>query len=366
MSLLLAGVLISSYGWSITILQMPVGVISDRYEPRKILSLSMLCLFIASLWFSTSSSVISLITSRVIMGVGASFVFVAGVKTIESYYAEKDRGKAIGLFSSLANVGVVAANLFAPAILQWTDLGWRGVYGLVGLLALASSIISLKLIPRQAATSQVGNDSNGVVDRAVEDEIRLVSRNPHFWVQNVISFVYFGSNLGLLFWIPSYLKAEGFSLGFSGIAVSLIGVGSIFGSTLGGWLIDRNGKRNPVMRAFFVIYIVGILMIALLPGYPGLGSLFLISPILIGLSWGGITVNTQLVVELFPEKLVGTAFGITNTVRWFGSSLYPLMIGALLTLNFTYGESFSVLCATVIGALVVSRFSLETWQDAVL
>lgn len=356
---LAAGLITSAYGWSYAAMQIPVGIMSDRIEPRKIIVFSMLLYALSTIWFSAANHETLLVASRIAMGFAASFVFVDGLKAIESYFDEKRIGKAIGLFTSIGITGIAVSNIVAPIVLQTSDAGWRSIYGAISLLPLAAGLLSIRLLPSRLLKRSSKIEQQPMGKRNIAQEVAVVTRNKYFWVQNIINLLYFGSIFGFFFWIPSYFQDKGLGLSLGGLAVSLISIGSIFGFPFAGWLIDRMGKRNAVLRIFLAIHTFLIAIVVFVQP-AGLGFLILIPYFLLGLFWGGLTANVRLTAELFPKILVGTAMGAYNSASWVGSSLFPLLVGYLLTLGFTYQDSFLSILVAMLISLAISIFSYET------
>ena len=351
------GVVAASFGWPYALMQIPVGVLSDRYEPRRLVVGSMLVLFFSSLAFAASPNAAFLIASRVGIGLGSSFIFVVGLKAIEIYYEKRERGKAMGIFLSALSLAIIGIGAIVPFLLAVWGLSWRVVFALASFSALFTALLALLVFPRGLLSQR---KADGPARHELVPELKQVVRNRYFWIQNLISFVVVGSYLGLFYWIPSYFVAGGLGITLGGVAVSLIGVGSLVGSASGGWLTDRIRRRKPLLIGALLLYSATILLIVVVP--VGASLLLLIFPavFLMGVSSGGHIVNTRLVIEIFPKNLAGTALGINNMMKFLGLASYSALVGALLTFGFTYQQSFLVLLASTVLSLVMSFLALET------
>ena len=349
------GLLVASYGWAITFMQVPAGVLIDRFDVRKILSFSMLLLFASSVWFSQSHDLFMLSLSRFFSGFASSFVFLAGIKALERYYAVKERGTALGLFIAMSGVGGAFASYASPFLIEGTSLGWRGVTVVMGLVALTAALAMFLLPGRR---EQPGALSKREVPFVAV--LARAGRSANWWIQNAISFAFFGSYFGILFFLPLFLQQQGFTLVYSGTAVALLSIGSVPGSIVAGWWCDRVGRRNPAMRAFMVVYTLMMALILVGPYYGPARLLFLPVTFILGFGWGGLTAQTRLVVELFPVEIMSTAFGITNMLRWLGFALYPLTVGFLLSLGYPFSVAFLPGLVSMVVSIALSLASRET------
>lgn len=352
------GLIVSAYGWSYAAMQIPVGIVSDIFEPRKMSTLSLLAFFLSTLGFAFSPSGIYLILSRILMGVGGSFIFVVGLKSIEYVYDEKERGLAVGIFSSLSFCGIAIPNLIA-SLLPLTSMGhWRLVYLGVSFLALIGSLASFVFFPKNVLRTGSESPRSTLRKTMVYDVVPIIG-NKRFMIQNIIAFTYFGSFFGVLFWLPSYFQSLGESEVNSGIAVFLLGIGAVIGFSSGGWLIHKYGKEMMNLRFFLLFYTCFLFVLILIPESYILSNAAILS-FLIGLGVGGSVANTRIVGNLFNKNSVGTAYGVFNTIGWLGSAFYPLLVGYVLSAGFVFQEAFLPLGVSMIIAVILSAFSLRS------
>ena len=363
----LLGIITSSYGWAYASLQVPAGLAADRYSPKLLVFASLFSFFLSSLLFAISSNSFVLVASRIAMGAAASFVYVDALKSIEFFYAPKDRGKSIGIVTALAFAGISFSNLLASILLQTQLSNWRTIYALASFLALIASLLSLAYLPRGLGTSTDGisvkvgtiHPRNADSSPRIYREIIDVSRSLPFWIQSAIAFIYFGTLVGFIFWLPTYFGQTKLGLVYGGISVVALGIGSVVGLVLGGWIVDRIGRAKSVLIAFVAVdCAASFLIISLHPGAEN-STLLMIVCFVLGASFGGGTGGVRLVAILYPRELLGTAYGLYNSVAWLGSAVYPLIVGFALSIGLTFQMSFIVLALSNAACLVLSFFSYE-------
>ena len=367
------GAILGGYGFTYAAMQIPVGFLSDRYEPRKIITLSMFGLFVAALLFSFVANMLQLLAARLAMGIAASFLYVDGLKTIEVYYGRNERGRAIGAFSGLGYAGITTSNLFAQFFLHSTSLGWRFIYQASILLVLSSVVLCFLYLPsrllyakgptlrkRELTSAKVEQESSRGSGLSYRKEFLFVIENKFFWIHTMIAFVVFGSLFAVIFWLPTYFDREGFGILFGSVATSLVGVGSAVGSIIIGLLADKLRNRLPILRVTIALYVVLLSLISYVLVSPGLGLFLMAACFGIGFSQGAMMPNTRIVAELYPKEVVGTAFGIFNTFGWLGSATFPFLVGVFLNFGLGFSTAFLAMICSLIIILVSTIFSIET------
>jgi ACS family D-galactonate transporter-like MFS transporter len=364
-----SGAILGAYGYSYAAMQLPVGYLADREEPRRIFTVSLFALFFTTIFFSLSTSFLELLASRIAMGAAASFLYVDGLKTIEITYDREERGRAMGVFTGLAYGGITSSNLIAAFLLESTNYGWRLIYQGTSFAVLLGALLGFGYIPSRllkktnVSPSGIAKNEYGLPTIAFRDQLLTVYRNKFFWIQTMMSFVVFGSMFALIYWFPTYFISKGFAAAYGGIAAALIGVGSALGAILFGFLADSRGKRLPLIRASFISYAILLVLIAYVFSSPAFLIAALGVSFALGVSQGGLTPNTRVIAELFPKEIVGTAFGIFNAVSWLGSATFPLLVGAFLGAGLGFNDAFLVIIVLILLMLIATIFSFETGKS---
>jgi predicted MFS family arabinose efflux permease len=347
------GLIASSFGWSYALMQLPVGLLSDRKEPRILVYLSMLGLFASAVLFALSTTGVLLIVARIGIGIASSFIFVVGLKAIEFYYERGDRGKAQGIFLSSNSLGLISAGALGPFLLSELGFSWQMVIASVSVIALITGLSALLFFPRRLIHQ---NDKGPARIGYALGEVGVLMRNRFYWIQNLVSFVSVGTTMSLIFWIPSFFVAEGLGLTLGGAALSLVGIGALFGNTFGGWLTDRT-RRKPLLIYSLIVNAAAILVMVAEPksALALLGASFVL-----GASSGGQIANTRLMIELFPRVMAGVALGLNNSLKFVGLALYSFLIGVLVQAGYGYPEAFVPLLGSFAIAVFASLFAIET------
>ena len=134
------GLLTSVYFLVFAAVQLPFGVLLDRYGPRIIQSALLLLASAGALVFALADGLLGLVIGRALIGLGVALALMAGFKAIVLWFPPERLALANGWFVMLGALGAVTAT--APAELVVQAIGWRGLFAvLAGLSALAALLI---------------------------------------------------------------------------------------------------------------------------------------------------------------------------------------------------------------------------------
>ncbi|MGP4040514.1 nitrate/nitrite transporter [Gracilibacillus sp. D59] len=124
-----------------------IGMLVDRFGPRRVYSSLLIILSIPCFTFALSNSFTQLMISRIFLAlIGAGFVI--GIRLVSEWFTEKNVGFAEGIYGGWGNFGSAAAAMTLPllAILFGGEDGWRYAVGLTGIISLIYGILFLRLV----------------------------------------------------------------------------------------------------------------------------------------------------------------------------------------------------------------------------
>jgi MFS family permease len=166
------GFLTSAYFLAMAIVQLPVGMMLDRYGPRRLQSA---CLLVAALGvcvFATASSLPQLIVGRALIGVGFGTAFLAGLKAIAIWFPTNRIALANGLLLTLGALGAVVAT--SPAQIFIDALGWRRLLLVLASLTSVTALIIFVVVPERGRPQKL--------DRCAEPAtLAEILSDPLFW-----------------------------------------------------------------------------------------------------------------------------------------------------------------------------------------
>jgi MFS family permease len=236
LDLVASGFIATMFNATGMLIGMAVGVLCDRYGPKR-LGLAGLAVMVAGgLFGATASTFAALLASRFIEGIGFILFTVAGPALMAAAaQAPRDRAKALSLWSTYMPAGGSLALLAAPTVIAM--LGWRGLWALLAGVA----VFAFALVARYTPTPRHGTVAS--MKLVLESLAR-----PASWALALLFAFYVAQWTSVMIWLPTYLVGErGATAGFAGFATALMVLVNVPGNLAGGWLLARGVRRGPMV-----------------------------------------------------------------------------------------------------------------------
>lgn len=323
------GIFSSSYYWSYAALQVPIGALTDRYGPRRLLTFAIvLCgasTFLSA--FTTSFYVACLL--RFFIGAGSAFAFICCMKIIVTWFRASLFPLMTGLTLTIGTLGAVAS---APVSYSLNYVTWQTLFMCLGCIGFVMAIFSWILVrDHNPIRSDLGEDqavSTGA-PLNVWNCLKEIAKWPQNWLVAIYAFLItaptdaFGGAWGVQFLSQVHHIARD----QAALAVSMTFLGLACGSPFIGWLAGRWGcRRKPMFLSSFLacFFLVVLIYIPALSAI-GAGLLYF----LFGF-WGVYVLSFIVIRELNPGQYVATAVGFVNMLSMLGSALLTYLIGFVL------------------------------------
>ena len=319
------GHLSAAYFYGYAGMQIPVGLLLDRFGPRRLLTIAALVCAGGCVLFATGGSLATVVAGRFLIGASAAFSLV-GAMAIAGHWFPANR---FAIFSGLAMAMGMAGGIFgqAPLRLAIEATDWRTT-----MLVVAAGGLLLAL----AAWATVRDRTRGVGGIAeVLSGLGKVLRHRQTWL---IALVGLGTSAPLLafagLWgVPFLETAYGMSRTSAATLTSAFFAGWGIGAPLLGWLSDRIGRRRDPLLIGLALKTVALAALIHIPGLsvPALVALCF----LVGLFGSGQILCFALVKENHTLALSGTAIGFLNAVITGAGALFQPLVGVLLDTAWT-------------------------------
>ncbi|WP_420422508.1 MFS transporter [Simkania sp.] len=303
----------NAFFYAFFLMQIPVGILVDRFGSRKIPSLAILTCAAGALVFSFSQSLLMVGVGRALMGIGGSFAFLNGLKIVSNWFYSKRFAFMLGMFIGLSVLSMI---ILGESMLSLQDaLGWRQallVFSLIGLILGCLFFFIVQDAPGAGFSVHTGQQ------RATFGYfIRKVFQNGQNWIVSLTA----GFVIGPLFafrttWSKEFLLL---TYRFSETTAELMNMFFLAGYAIGAPFFARISTSIRRRKLFIVWGIVGAILMLLLiiyPPYLGVQSLA-ICYVILGLSVSTINLGYVIVHELNVPRIGTTALGISNV--FFGA-----------------------------------------------
>jgi MFS family permease len=155
------GLLTSMYFMVFAAVQLPCGVLIDRYGPRLVDSTLLLIAGAGSLLFALADGVFPLMLARALIGLGVAVGLMAGLKAIVLWFPPERVALANGWLVMLGALGALSATGPAEVLVQ--SLGWRGLFAVLAASTAAVALLILLIVPEpETKPAQAGARRPGI------------------------------------------------------------------------------------------------------------------------------------------------------------------------------------------------------------
>jgi MFS family permease len=343
------GNLSAFYFYSYLVMQIPVGIMLDRYSPRALTTIAIFVCSISTFIFSQTNSLVLACMSRALMGAGAAFAAVSCFKIAALWFKPKRFALVSGMFMTAAMLGAVGGQM--PLSLLVQHVGWRNALKVVSILGVLLGIIYY-LILRDKPSKSVARPEN---KEKVSQLLKRIITNRQAWALSLYSGLAFApvSVFGGLWGVPFLEKAYQLSRTDAALAVSFIFIGFAAGAPFWGWLSDYILRRKPILFIGTFLALICLLIVLYSP-HQYVASLSILL-FFFGFCASGFFTSFAMIRELFPLILVATVLGIMNTFNSVFEALFEPVVGVLLDWSWD-------------GAVVngMHQFSLHGYYNALL
>ncbi|MBA3536883.1 MAG: MFS transporter [Tatlockia sp.] len=323
------GVLSAFYYYAYVPLQIPVGVLLDRYGPRILITIACLICVVGTFIFAGTNVFWIAALGRFLVGFGSAFAFVGVLKLATIWLPEDKLGMVSGLATALGTIGaMIGDNLLGTLVIK---IGWRETVNLTALFGLGLTVVLWFGIrdkkSHQRRSGTVANFKKSMID------LGIIVRNKQIWINGMYGcLVYLPTTVFAELWGIPYLKhAHGLSPHAADFANSLLFLGVTIGAPLMGFISDKLKRRKLPM--LFGATGAAIIMIIILY-VPGLTQGHLeILMFFLGLLYSAQCIVFAVGRELSPNEAAGTAMATTNMIVMLGAMFLQPMVGKLLDMS---------------------------------
>ena len=311
------------YGY--TPMQLPGGLLYDRFGPRVVVTGAALICTIGALLFVIAPSYEIAALGRLLMGVGGAFSFVGAFLLASRWFPSKYFPVITGLIQSLGCVAAVIGQV--PLAVVVGVAGWRhtllGVFVIGVLLVILMPIIIRDHPPGMKIEKQKPNWANWL------HHLKMVFHKPQTWIMALYSFFSWApmTVFGAL-WGVAYLRGV-YPISTSAAAemLAVVWLGVAVGSPFFGWLSEKIGQRR---LPLFIPPVLGFLGTCFMLFLPMSIPLMLCMLFLFGIGTSGQTLIFSVVRDINSPKTVGTAMGFNNLAVVAGGMICQPLAGYLL------------------------------------
>lgn len=351
------GFLSSVYYWTYTAMQIPSGMMTDRFGARAASTVFLLIASIGSLVTCVGTEFWMIVLGKVMIAAGMAVVYVPLMKLVSVWFPKSDFAVLSGVVIAVGNVGAIAAT--GPLELMAQALGWREVFLVLGVITLVLAVLCATVIrnhPKDRGLPSVeavelSEHGTAVVESSaaripVMKGLRIVlSGGRKFWTCALAYFLVYGSIMTFQgTWAVTYFNnVYDFVLSASWM-VTALGVGKILSTLAIGGMTSRGiirSKRKAMIYGTSVFTVLWAVIFVFAGDIDSYWFWFAVS-FAFGFFGGFMTLSFTQVKEWYPIAISGTAVSGTNIFLFLGASVCTTISGAIIGTAYTL-DNFTVL-----------------------
>lgn len=321
------GLLTSIQFFVYTGLQIPMGILADRFGPNLFLIIGAFLTGIGTIFYSVGSHEFFLFFARILTGIGDATIWVNMVLILSQWFNAKEFTRLLGIAAMTGSLGFLLATF--PFSLFIDFLGWRGAFFSAGLLLCFCGISLYFVLVKKPNQSMIIKSEQQ--REKTWTTVRKVFSSRQAWALFLCHFGIVGTYVGFIssWGVPYGMDVYGMSRSGASQLMMTGLIGALIGAPLAGWISSRLGT---IKRPYVVVHLILLLswsVFLLFNGSPPI-LLLVILFFIIGLAYGANALTFAAVRQSFPMKESGFVSGFANTGGFLSAVLLPSIFGYVL------------------------------------
>lgn len=371
----LQGLLLSSFFWTYALMQIPGGMLADRYGPRVVIAGATLGWGFFQAIAAICTGWVPLLLTRLGLGAAEAPIYPAGGKLNGIWMTQNERGRGATLLDGGAPLGAALGAILISALIAILG-SWRLSFVIAGAGTVVAGLFAWSYIrnhPREhpgvneaeatyieaSQAQDAANEPQGASGRLL-DFLRFRSVWGMFFGWMCFNALFYG----LLTWMPNYLsKVHGFDIKQMGGAVFIMFFSGFVGEMFGGWLADKwkasGASTTKVLRTLFgissVIATIAIYTVSQITD--PVAVVVLLSVTLFFLRWCGLFWCVPSI--LGRRAHVGFLGGTMNLGGNVAGIGVPIVVGLIVQATGSYFLALMLFAAAGAGLFICSTLLID-------
>ena len=315
------GLLAGGYFLGFASMQIPLGYLLDRHGPKKIVSSFLLIAIIGTIAFALAKSFSGLLISRILIGVGVSACLMGPLTGYRIWFADEYQQRANAWMLMVLSMGFVFSTL--PVQILLPIIGWRWIFGLIGILILIVIVLTLLFIPKWGTENNNQETSAG--------SLTDVWKNKFFRSTIPLGLFNYGGMVAIqTLWAgPWMVRVAGYTPLESATGLFWINVTMLFAFFIFGYILPKITKLGiesmKLMKLGLPISYLSLLVIIILGENAGAFhfTIYILTSIV-------LTLTQPAVALSFPTSLAGKSLTSFNLLIFVGTFVMQWGIGLII------------------------------------
>lgn len=324
------GQLSAFYYFAYSPMQLPVGLLMDRFGPRRLLTFACLSCTLGSFMFTYSTSMLIAGSGRFLVGFGSSFAFVGVLSLAMNWLPRKYFSLVAGLITTLGMLGLVYGEMKITEMV--ISVGLQPVLFSMVIFGGILSVLTFFIVRDGPGARRL---KSLPWPEFFRDVVKVLTSGEVWLIGFVAACLYTSLSVFGELWGKTYLEqAHGLSKMEAAKSISALFLGWAIGAPVAGYISDITGRRVVCLVVGAVISLICISIVLYCPGlsYGWLNVIIF----LYGVFSGTEIIAFIMAKENSGAQLTGTVFAATNMIVTLGGVIFQPLVGALLD---TFGDS---------------------------
>lgn len=322
------GILSSLFYLGYVSMQIPAGMLFDRFGPRLLLSSAMLMCSLGTLWFGLTDDYYAALVARFVIGFGSSFAFIGTLVLASRWFPAKYFALIAGLVQFLGSIGALIGEQPVAELVK--HYSWQSTVYWTALIGILIAVMMFLLIRNHPTASPKRRKERQQAHGVEPKTFRVVYTNPQTWWIALFAFASWAPIVifAALWGIPFLMVLYNTSASDAASGLSVLWIGVAIGSPLVGWWSSRIGSRRlplAVCAAIGVVSSVVVIYAGVLPWW-----LMYIMLFLFGFAASSQALSFGLVQDINPPGVAGSAIGLNNMAVILSGIICQPLVGYLL------------------------------------
>jgi len=347
------------------LMQVPTGMLVDRFGPRRVLVTAALLMGLGQVLFAFATSYPLGLVARAVLGVGDAMTFVSVLRLVAAHFPARRYAALTSITAALGALGQLLSTV--PLSLLLDGAGWTTTFAVAGAAtALYAVVLALRVrdgeMPHGAGTEQAPAQALRTVLVQVRHAWSTPGTRLGFWLH--FSTMFAPAMLGLLWGFPYLVRAQGMGEAAAGLVLGVLVLGAILGGPLVGALISRWPECRTPLVVGYLVAALGVW--AVLLGWPGgrvPGAVLVAGFALLSLGGPASAIGFALARDYNPLRRVSTATGVVNVGGFVAITISALAVGVLMSVFEPLGPTtaFRLALLSVVAVLLVGLWRTSVW-----
>lgn len=327
------GTLHASFFVIYAIIQIPTGVLVDRYGPRYVGAGGALVLSAGAMGFTASGGYLGAFFSRAVIGLGSGVIFVSILRFCANWYRTDEFAMMTGLTAGIGGLGAIFAT--TPLAISVERFGWRPTVLALGLVGFVSGALIFAFVRRSPSDADLDPiedvpEQPSVTFTDTARYLRDLATDLDQWLLSIVFFSAMGTVLTIigLWGVPYLVVVYGLDVTTASYYTLFGSVGMLVGSPAIGWISDRMGQRIVPMIVGLGLFTLTLSIVPVF-GDPPLPAIAL-AYFVVGASVGTVMLSISIIKERYPAGASGVATATINGAGFFGGTVLPALMGLAL------------------------------------